>query len=78
MNDKAMAFPSGFIEPSTGEFHPGRAAQIRIRTIDAGSAHRAFTAAQNCSVTALVSSVMFQPFVWRFPWPTYARSEASF
>ena len=66
MNDKAMAFPSGFIEPSTGEFHPGRAAQIRIRTIDAGIAHRAFIAAQNCSVTAVVSLVTFQPFVSAF------------
>ena len=31
-----------------------------------GDAHRAFTAAQNCSVTAVVSSVTFQPFVSAF------------
>jgi hypothetical protein len=31
-----------------------------------GDAHRVFTAAQNCSVTAVVSSVTFQPFVWAF------------
>ena len=29
-------------------------------------AHRVFTAAQNCSVTAVVSSVTFQPFVSAF------------
>ena len=31
-----------------------------------GDAHRVFTAAQNCSVTAVVSSVTFQPFVSAF------------
>ena len=31
-----------------------------------GNAHRVFTAAQNCSVTAVVSSVTFQPFVSAF------------
>jgi hypothetical protein len=30
------------------------------------AAHRIFTAAQNCSVTAVVSSVTFQPFVSAF------------
>jgi hypothetical protein len=29
-------------------------------------AHRVFTAAQNCSVSAVVSSVTFQPFVSAF------------
>ena len=45
------------------------AAQRRIsgaRTIGGGDAHRVFTAAQNCSVTAVVSSVTFQPFVSAF------------
>jgi hypothetical protein len=36
------------------------------RTIGGGDAHRVFTAAQNCSVTAVVSSVTFQPFVSAF------------
>jgi hypothetical protein len=31
-----------------------------------GDAHRVFSAAQNCSVTAVVSSVTFQPFVSAF------------
>lgn len=31
-----------------------------------GDAYRVFTAAQNCSVTAVVSSVTFQPFVSAF------------
>ncbi|MET4121352.1 hypothetical protein ABIB85_007832 [Bradyrhizobium sp. JR1.5] len=31
-----------------------------------GDAHRVFTAAQNCSVTAVVSSATFQPFVSAF------------
>lgn len=34
-----------------------------------GDAHRVFTAAQNCSVTAVVSSVTFQPFVSAFASP---------
>jgi putative SOS response-associated peptidase YedK len=38
----------------------------RARTIGGGDAHRVFTAAQNCSVTAVVSSVTFQPFVSAF------------
>jgi hypothetical protein len=33
-----------------------------------GDAHRAFTAAQNCSVTAAVSSATSQPFVSAFSW----------
>ena len=52
--------PSG---PLTG------AAQGRIsgaRTIGGGEAHRLFTAAQNCSVTAALSSATFQPFVSAF------------
>jgi hypothetical protein len=31
-----------------------------------GDTHRVFAAAQNCSVTAVVSSVTFQPFVSAF------------
>jgi putative SOS response-associated peptidase YedK len=38
----------------------------RARTIGGGDAHRVFSAAQNCSVTAVVSSVTFQPFVSAF------------
>ena len=44
----------------------------RLKTLQRGSdfgggdAHRVFTAAQNCSVTAVVSSATFQPFVSAF------------
>jgi hypothetical protein len=39
---------------------------IRGSDFSGGDAHRVFTAAQNCSVTAVVSSVTFQPFVSAF------------
>src|SRR6266850_3723044 len=55
------------------KFRRGRrttgAAQRRIsgvRTIGGGDAHRVFTAAQNCSVTAALSSATSQPFVSAF------------
>ena len=76
----------GFIEPalakrsqppialeSSGPRSTG-AAQRRIggaRTIGGGDAHRVFTAAQNCSVTAVVSSVTFQPFVSAFSFANF-------
>ena len=49
-----------------------RGRQSRTKTHQRGSdfgggdAHRVFNAAQNCSVTAVVSSVTFQPFVSAF------------
>jgi hypothetical protein len=47
--------------------HQGRAkTHQRGSDFGGGDAHRVFTAAQNCSVTAVVSSVTFQPFVWAF------------
>ncbi len=47
--------------------HRGRAkTHQRDSDFGGGDAHRVFTAAQNCSVTAVVSSVTFQPFVSAF------------
>jgi len=67
---KFLQQPSGGIDlRQTSEFprEPSDPkAAGRIRTIDAGSIHRAFAAAQNCSVIAVVSSVTFQPFVSAF------------
>ena len=60
---------------------PPQAGQRRIsgaRTIGGGDTHRFFTAAQNCSVTAALSSATSQPFVSAFSWPPYARSEVLF
>ncbi len=47
--------------------HRVKAAQRRRKTRQQHEiAHRVFTAAQNCSVTAVVSSVTFQPFTSAF------------
>ena len=47
---------------------PGHRVKAAHRRISGacGDAHRIFTAAQNCSVTAVVSSVTFQPFLSAF------------
>jgi hypothetical protein len=38
-------------------------ASTTVKQMAGGDAHRLFTAAQNCSVTAALSSATFQPFV---------------
>ena len=55
--------------------HRGRAkTHQRGSDFDGGDAHRVFTAAQNCSVTAVVSSVTFQPFVSAFSLANFCSS----
>ena len=69
--------PSGFIEPClpTKVARPPSGSPVSFQHFltetgrhrdGGGDAHRAFTAAQKCSVTAAVSSVTFQPFVSAF------------
>ncbi|XIA63369.1 hypothetical protein ACFIOY_29990 [Bradyrhizobium sp. TZ2] len=67
---KAFLFPTGANFTSSNfseDDHRGRAkTHQRGSDFGGGDAHRVFTAAQNCSVTAVVSSVTFQPFVSAF------------
>ena len=54
------------VEQSRSRMSAARKTQQRGSDFGGGHAHRVFIAAQNCSVTAVVSSVTFQPFVSAF------------
>ena len=58
--------PSKVAEPASGPDWVHEIKHERYRLMVRRDAHRVFTAAQNCSVTAVVSSVTFQPFISAF------------